>query len=245
MVPEYNGSACHSFGNISERWREPWVHLGKPATSLGVPKTILGTSCIAGEKSGSPGNKSGSTSDISRAVWENQHLVWKWCWCSWISKLILIIEQFITLMYSVCILITVSMYLYHYPSTLSISGLAAGSAEKQFEVCMKMTMTWTQRYTLRPGPSKFKVHLEAIIECVWKYTVMPWSSELRDALRDCDGASFKMHLEAVNVRTERLYRSESGDTLWGCDQASIWKSTWRQWLSGMGHTQLEAALMQT
>jgi len=34
----------------------------------------------------------------------------------------------ITVMYSVCILIYVSMYLYSYPSTHAISGLAAGGA---------------------------------------------------------------------------------------------------------------------
>ena len=39
---------------------------------------------------------------------------------------------------SVCILIHVSMYLYSYPSTHSISGLAAGGDSEQFKVRLKM-----------------------------------------------------------------------------------------------------------
>jgi len=41
-------------------------------------------------------------------------------------------------MYSVAILIYVSMYLYSYPSTHGISGLAAGGAWEQFEVRLKI-----------------------------------------------------------------------------------------------------------
>jgi hypothetical protein len=33
-----------------------------------------------------------------------------------------------------------SMYLYSYPSTHGIFGLAAGGASDQFEVCLKMTI---------------------------------------------------------------------------------------------------------
>jgi hypothetical protein len=34
---------------------------------------------------GSTGDMSGSTSNHSRAVWEKQHLLWEYCWCSWNS----------------------------------------------------------------------------------------------------------------------------------------------------------------
>jgi hypothetical protein len=43
-------------------------------------------------------------------------------------------------MYSVCILIYVSMYLYSYPSTNNESVLAAGSAGEQFEEHLKMRL---------------------------------------------------------------------------------------------------------
>jgi hypothetical protein len=43
-------------------------------------------------------------------------------------------------MYSVCIIIDVSMYLYSYPSTDGKSGLAAGGAWEQIEACLNMTI---------------------------------------------------------------------------------------------------------
>ena len=87
------------------------------------------------------------------------------------------------------------MYLYSYLPTHGISGLAARSDCQQFEVRLKMTMEWTQRYTPRPWSSKFgdatgdrnlmnsEMDWEAAIErgrrCNWR----PRLSELRDALR--------------------------------------------------------------
>jgi len=81
----------------------------------------------------------------------------------------------ITVMYSVCILIYVSMYLYSNPSTHAISGLAA--------VCR----IYTPRHP---------VHLcypfdRACLRCTWRRRL----SELRDALGGRDWASLEMHLE--------------------------------------------------
>ena len=148
-------------------------------------------------------------------------------------------------MYSVCILIYVSIYLYSYTSTHGISGLAAGGAWEEFEMRLKMTIEWTQRFTPRPWSSKFGdahgghdwVNLEAIIEPVWRCTWRPWSSEFRDMI----------HLEAVIDSvwryTWRMWSSECGDGLWGRDRASLemqfeavierdWTSTWRQSMDG-------------
>jgi len=50
-------------------------------------------------------------------------------------------------MYSVCILIYVSMYLDSNPTTQGISGLGTGGAWEHFEVHLKMTIEWTQSYT--------------------------------------------------------------------------------------------------
>ena len=41
---------------------------------------------------------------------------------------------------SVCIIIYVSIYVYSYPPTHGISGLAAGCAREQFKVRVKMTI---------------------------------------------------------------------------------------------------------
>ena len=108
-----------------------WEHLGAPATSLGVPSRSLGAPGSAGEMPGSAGDKSGSagdktgsaddksridgdqsgsTSTHSRAVWV-KHLLWERCWCAWKSYLLLTIQRLLTLMYSVCILIYVSILL--------------------------------------------------------------------------------------------------------------------------------------
>jgi len=48
-----------------------------------------------------------------------------------------------------------------------------------------------------------EMHLEAVIERVWRCTWRLRSSELRDVLGGRDRASLEMHLEAVIVRTCR------------------------------------------
>jgi len=69
------------------------------------------------------------------------------------------------------------------------------------------------------------MHLEAVIEGVWRYTWRPGSSEFGDALGGRDWASLEMHLEAVIERvcrgTWRLWSSEFGDTLGGRNRASM------------------------
>jgi len=49
-----------------------------------------------------------------------------------------------------------------------------------------------------------EMHLEAMIERVWKCTGWPRRSELKDALGGGDRSSLEMHWEAV---TERFWRS--------------------------------------
>jgi len=140
-------------------------------------------------------------------------------------------------MYSVCILIYVSMYLYSYPFTQGIAGLAAGGAWELFEVRLTMTIEWTQRYTPRPWSSELgdalggrdrvnsEMHLEAMIERVWWCTWRPRWSHLRDELGGHDRASLEMHLEAVIEWTERCtwrpWSSEFGDALAGYDRARL------------------------
>jgi len=63
------------------------LHFGdadKLMTSLGAP--------------GSTGDKSGSFSNHSRAVWEQQRLLWERGWFAWKSQLLIIVQQFVKLM---------------------------------------------------------------------------------------------------------------------------------------------------
>jgi len=163
-------------------------------------------------------------------------------------------------MYSLCILIYVSMYLYSYPSTHGISGLAAGGACEQFKVRLKITLEWTHWSTPRPWSSQFgdaiadldwvnsEMHCGAVMEWVWRCAWRPRSSELRDALRGGDRGSLEMHLEAEVKWTQwctlRPWTSESGDAFrdqgrvnseMHCEAVieRVWRCTWRARLNGL------------
>jgi len=122
---------------------------------------------------GSAGNKPGSADDEPGRTWERRQQTWERWWQTW-ERRRHVWEHLESVMYSVCILIYVSVYLYSYPSTHGISGLATGGAWEQCEVRLKMTIEWTQRYTPRL-----------------------WSSEFGDALGGDDRACLEIHLEAV------------------------------------------------
>ena len=94
------------------------------------------------------------------------------------------------------------------------------------------------------------MHLEAVIERVWRCTWRPRSSELRDALRGRNQSSLEMHWEAVIEQvwtcTWRPRSSELRDAFPGCDRASWempleaqmeWthRCTWRPWRIQFGH----------
>jgi len=118
------------------------------------------------------------------------------------------------------------MYLYSYPSTHAISGLAAGSASEQFEIRLERMIEWIQRYTPRPG-----------------------SNDFRDALGGGDRAYVEVHCEAVIEWTQRCTPraslSEFGDSLGGHDRVSLEICTWRPWsceLAGHNRVSLEIHL---
>jgi len=81
----------------------------------------------------------------------------------------------ITVMYSVCILIYVSMYLYSYPSTHAISGLAAVC--RIYTPCHPVHLRYPC-ISIQP-PSLLEDILDrACLRCTWRRRL----SELRDAL---------------------------------------------------------------
>jgi hypothetical protein len=117
-------------------------------------------------------------------------------------------------MYTVCIPIIVSMYLYSYPSTDGIYGLAAGGASEQFEVRLKMTIKWTRGDTPGPWSNQFG-------DALWR----PWLSELGDVFGGRDRATLMMRLQSIIGRVLRyswtLCTSVFGNALGGRDRASL------------------------
>jgi len=123
-----------------------------------------------------------------------------------------------------------SMYLYSYLSTHGISGLAARGECQQFEVRLKMTIEWTQRYTPRP-----------------------WSSEFGDALvAGYDCARLEEYLEVVDLEAVDGRRARCWDSIhrvvnskpWECDEVSsplqlLWRTGWWRSIVGEVHGKLK------
>jgi len=146
------------------------------------------------------------------------------------------------------------MYLYSYPCTHGIPGLAGAGGLAQLEVCLDMAIEWTQRYSPRSWSSQcgdalggcdrasLEMHLEAVFKRVCRCTWRPWSCELSC----CNRAGLEIRLEAViewvlEICTWWPWSCE----LRGCDWASlqirleavierVWRNTWRPWWSEFG-----------
>jgi len=108
-APGSTGDKCRSPRKVC--WK-PGEHLRAPMASQRVSGSAAYESGNSGNNSESTENKRGnannnlrSTSNHSRAVWEKLHLLCEHCWCAWKSKLLLIVESYLKLMYSVAILI--------------------------------------------------------------------------------------------------------------------------------------------
>jgi len=89
------------------------------------------------------------------------------------------------------------------------------------------------------------MHLEAVIERVWRCTRRPWSSEFGDALRCRDRESLDMHLEAAIKRVWRCTWRPRSSEFGIRDQATlemhmevaidqVWRCTWRPWSREFG-----------
>jgi len=114
------------------------------------------------------------------------------------------------------------MYPYSYPSTHSISGLAAGGVWEQFEVHLKIKIKWTQRYTLRPWSSKigdtlvrgYRAYLELHLDTVIKWTAWctprSWSRKFGDAPGGHECVDFQPVIERPWRCTWRQLSSECG-----------------------------------
>ena len=131
----------------------PARSLGAPATSLGEPATSLRASRITVEQSGKNniffGNAAGVPGNLSYYILFNN------CCNS-------------------CIQVVVSSrYLYSYRSTHGISGLAAGGASELFKVCLKMRISELRATLLRHDQAALEMHLEVVVERIWRYTRRP------------------------------------------------------------------------
>jgi hypothetical protein len=123
------------------------MHLGplgsanhKPGSANHKPDSANHNPESANHNPQSADHKPGCSLSHFREVGEKDHLLTERCWCAWKLSLLLIIQQFLKLMYSVCILIYVSMYLYSYPSTHGVPRLAADGAREQFNGRLTMTI---------------------------------------------------------------------------------------------------------
>jgi len=217
--------ALHSISKIYfSHWSERmWsVYLDASISGVSDPRRAF---LPAFRVTGRADDKPGSTWERRRQTWESRRHVWEH----------LESQSCIQFVFSSMYLcIYVSMYLYSYPSTHGISGLAAGGAWEQFEVRLKMTIEWTQRYTPRPWSSEFgdalggrgrvnlEINSETMIERVWRCTWRPCSCELAGRNRE----SLEIHLEAV---IERVWRCT-----WATVIDRVWRCTWRPWSSGIG-----------
>jgi hypothetical protein len=99
--------------------------------------------------------------------------------------------------------IYVSMYLYSYPSTHDIWGLAVGGAWEKFVVHLKMMIEWTQRFTWSQWSNDFEGHdqvnWDALIEWVWRCTWRSWSCELDGH----DWVNLEMHSKVLSKQVGR------------------------------------------
>jgi len=165
-------------------------------------------------------------------------------------------------MYSGCIFISVSMYVYSYQSTDGISGQAAVDASQ----CRGMAENYY--WVNSEIPSK------AVVTQHWRYTRSWWRSVIGDTLGSIDGVNLEMHSEMVIDRvcwcfqrlkwrifedrlggcewvwwgdthyeimielvwrcTWRLFSCELGDILGGCKSACLEICSWRRWLRKLG-----------
>ena len=76
-----------------------------------------------------------------------------------------------------------------------------------------MELVW--KCTWRRDRVNWGMHVEAVIDRVWRWTGRPWSSEFVDALEGRDEVNSVMHLEAMIKQ--------------------IWTCTWRPWSSEFGN----------
>ena len=136
-------------------------------------------------------------------------------------------------MYSVCILIYVSLYLYRYPSTHGIPGLAPGGAWEEIQMRLKMMIESTQRYTPRPwwredgdgqqGHNRafLEIHLEAVMKWTEGCTPRSWSTEFVDTLGDHDRVNKEMRSKIVIERVCTHTWRPSSCELQGSNRASV------------------------
>jgi len=238
-IPEWSNPTVYWTDAVA--FRCVWEHLGAQTTSLGAPTASLRAPESSGNKPEctdhkpeTAAHKPGSILSYCRAVWE-KHLQER-CWCTW-ECLLLVIVQWLKLMYSVSILIYVSMYQYRYPTTHSISGLAAGAGREQVEVLLNMMIESTERYTPKWWSSEFRdtpcgrdrlnseMHWEAVIEWTQRANWRPRSSVFGYNFGDRDGVKSGMYCEVMMkpawICTWRPWLCVVGAALGDCDEASL------------------------
>jgi hypothetical protein len=139
---------------------------------------------------GGAGDKSESTSNHCRAVWDTKHLLWEQCWGARKAELLLIVQRFLKLISSVCILIYVYIMLPIYTQYIwtgstrclgAIQRVHENDDEMNTEIHVETVIEPVPRCTCRRKLRKFgdtdggprrvnkDMHCEIVIERHWSY----------------------------------------------------------------------------
>jgi len=167
----------------------------------------------------SDGGKSGSTSNHCRAVWE-QHLLWQ-CWrCAWNSagvtgmiqesmEIIATTYRSTTVKTHVFTLYShlcnyVSIYLCIYKAT-HLHMIYLDLLQVVLESNSRCAWKWQSSELRQTGRCRdwacLEMHWEAVIAHMWRLTERPWSTEIRDGLRDRDRPTLLKHQVAMIIRS--------------------------------------------
>jgi len=144
------GSAGDKFAKTYKVWWEPGKQLEMQANSLGVH----GIACDNPQR----------TSNHYRVVWNKWHILWECCRCARKLLLLHIVRSFLILIHLVWIRIYVSIYLYCYPSTHDIFGLAVNSAWAIGGVPEDGSWVNLAMYLEEINEVTLKMHIESKIE---------------------------------------------------------------------------------
>ena len=149
------------FGSCQTRIPEWW--------NPGVYRTDAVTSRCAWEHLGAPGitdYKPVSTLNCSRAVCKRSYFLWECCRCAWISLLLLIVQWFLILMYSVCT--------HSGRNHVNLEMPLGWFNHANFEATIERVWRWTWRPLLCEhaggDQAQLVIQLEAMVVQCWR----PW-----------------------------------------------------------------------
>ena len=112
--------------------------------------------------------------------------------------------------------IYIATYLYMvYLDSMQVVCESNSRCTWKWQLCKLSDTFWSHNW------ASVKMKLEAVIECIWRYTIRPWWHEVSDALQTCDQGGMEIYKKAIIVRSRRPQSSGFGGTLGECEEASL------------------------